>query len=186
MATLRLIRLFFLAGGRHPGLTVTGAYRLGMDEPDVSVDTVIDAPADELYAMISDITRMGEWSPENTGAAWKGEATAAEVGARFTGKNANGRKRWSTDCKVVEAEPGKAFAFAVTAVGFKVATWRYVLEPAGSGTRVTEQWHDSRGAIAKALGKPASGVADRASHNQASMEQTLANLKAAVEANTEA
>jgi hypothetical protein len=67
-----------------------------------------------------------------------------------------------------------------------VATWRYTFEPVGSGTKVTEEWYDTRGSVARAMGKPASGVADRASHNRASMEQTLANLKAAAEATADA
>ena len=47
---------------------------------------------------------------------------------------------------------------------------------------MTETWTDERNPLVKALGKLVSGVSDRASHNRAGMEQTLANLKAAAEA----
>ena len=50
------------------------------------------------------------------------------------------------------------------------------------GCTVTESWDDERGGLAKALGKPISGVADRISHNRAGMEETLRNLKATAEA----
>jgi uncharacterized protein YndB with AHSA1/START domain len=153
-----------------------------MAEPDVAVQTVIAAPPEELYGMVSDLPRMGEWSPENTGASWRGGAAGPEVGARFVGKNANGWHRWVTFGKVVEAEPGQAFAFDVSAGPFKVARWRYTFEAADAGTTVTEEWYDQRGALVRFGGKPASGVGDRAAHNRAGMEQTLANLKAAVEA----
>jgi uncharacterized protein YndB with AHSA1/START domain len=147
----------------------------------VSVSRDIAAPAAQVWAMVSDVTRMGEWSPENEGATWLGGATAAQPGARFKGTNRNGKKRWNTVAKVIEVEPGRSFAFNVSAVGLNVAEWRYEFEETPSGCRVTETWIDRRGRIATTLGKPVSGVADRAAHNQAGMEQTLERLKAAAE-----
>lgn len=153
-----------------------------MAEPDVVVDTVIDASPEVLYEMVSDLTRMGEWSPESTGATWRRGASGPAVGARFWGKNANGWRRWYTTGTVVEADDGKVFAFDITAGGLKVSRWRYRFEPADGGTRVVEEWYDQRGALARLGGKPASGVGDRLAHNRAGMEQTLANLKQAAEA----
>ena len=54
------------------------------------------------------------------------------------------------------------------------------------GCRVTETWIDERGFIVKTLGKPVSGVGDRAAHNAAGMEQTLDALKAKAEADAQA
>lgn len=34
---------------------------------DVSVSREINAPAEHVYGMVSDLARMGEWSPENAG-----------------------------------------------------------------------------------------------------------------------
>jgi uncharacterized protein YndB with AHSA1/START domain len=148
----------------------------------VSVATEIAAPADEVYAMVADLTRMGEWSPENMGATWLGGATGAAPGARFKARNSAGRKEWSTTGKIMEAEPGRVLSFRVTAVGAKVARWSYVFEPTDGGCRVTESWDEERNALIKFLGKPVSGVADRATHNRAGMEETLRRLKAAAEA----
>jgi uncharacterized protein YndB with AHSA1/START domain len=148
---------------------------------EVSVSREIAAPPDTVWAMVSDVTRMGEWSPENEGATWLKGATGPRPGARFRGRNRNGRKKWDTVAEVVEVEPGRRFSFAVSAVGLRIADWAYEFEPTAGGCRVTETWTDRRGRIATMLGKPVSGVEDRAAHNRAGMEQTLDRLKAAAE-----
>ena len=94
-----------------------------MSDP-VSVTTHIDAPAERVYALVSDLPRMGEWSPENTGGRWLGSATEAAVGARFRGSNRKGIARWSTTCTIVEATPGEAVAWDVAAGPIQVARWR--------------------------------------------------------------
>jgi uncharacterized protein YndB with AHSA1/START domain len=149
---------------------------------EVSVTTEVHAPADRVWAMVADLTRMKEWSPENDGVAWRNGATSAVPGARFTGTNRRESKRWSTVGTILESEPGRVLAFRITAVGQKVSTWRYRFESTDSGCAVTETWIDERNALVKFLGARVSGVADRATHNRAGMEQTLANLKAAAEA----
>ena len=147
----------------------------------VSVTQEIGAPAEQVWAMVADLTRMGEWSPENKGAAWLRGATGPKPGATFRGANRNGKKKWRTAGTIVDADPGRLLTFRIKAAGFKVAEWRYVFDTTAAGCRVTETWTDQRGKIAKALGKPVSGVADRAAHNQATMERTLERLKAAAE-----
>ena len=149
----------------------------------VSVTEHIDAPADAVYALVSDLPRMGEWSPESTGGRWVKGASGPAVGARFRGTNANESKAWATTCTVVEATPGSAFVFDVGVGPMKIARWGYRITPsAGGGCDVTETWDDRRHPLAKPLGKLASGVEDRASHNEATMRETLRNLKAAAEA----
>lgn len=149
---------------------------------EVSVEQVITAPPDELWARVSDLTRMGDLSPESAGGRWLRGATGPVVGAKFKGDNQNGKKKWSTTGTVIEAEPGRVFAFDVTAGPFKVARWVYRFEPTESGCRVTETWTDQRGWFAKRTGKPISGVEDRASHNRATMVATLDRLAALAEA----
>ena len=152
------------------------------DPVEVSVE-VAAAPS-ALYAMVSDVTRMGEWSPENVECAWLGGATGPAVGARFKGKNQRGWRRWSTVNEVVEAEPGRAFAFRTSSFGLKVAEWRYRFDgddAAGTCT-VTESWVDERGTLITVGGRLATGVADRDAHNRAGMRQTLDALTAAAEA----
>jgi uncharacterized protein YndB with AHSA1/START domain len=148
---------------------------------EVSVNEEIVAPGEHVWAMVSDVTRMGEWSPETEAGVWLKGATEATPGARFRGTNRNGKKHWSTTATVIRAEPGREFAFRVSAGGFQVAEWGYSLEPTSDGCRVTETWIDRRGLVTRTLGKQVTGVADRASHNRRGMEQTLGRLKAAAE-----
>ena len=93
----------------------------------VSVERIIDAPPEVLYDLISDVTRMGEWSPETTDAEWIKGATGPEVGATFVGSNELGKSKWKTKPVVTEADPGRRFAFDVPhKFG---ATWRYETRP---------------------------------------------------------
>ncbi|MEX1007732.1 MAG: SRPBCC family protein [Acidimicrobiia bacterium] len=88
----------------------------------VSVTRDVDAPAEQVWTMVSDVTRMGEWSPENVGGTWLGGATGPQPGARFRGTNRNGTKKWNTVATVVDAEPGRRFSFRVTAAGRVMAS----------------------------------------------------------------
>lgn len=146
----------------------------------VEVSRVVAASPSRVYELVSDLPRMGEWSPENTGGKWVGGATGPAVGAKFKGTNAKGRMRWSTVATVTVAEPGRAFAFDVKAGGLGVAGWGFDLESVDSGTRVTQWWDDHRNPVMARLTGLALRVPDRASHNRAGMEQTLAAISAAL------
>jgi uncharacterized protein YndB with AHSA1/START domain len=148
----------------------------------VSVSKDIAAPPDKVWAMIADLPRMGEWSPENTGGSWLGGASGPAVGVRFKGTNANGWHKWSTVATVKDCEPGRRFSFSVVAAGFKEEQWSYELEPEGEGCRVTERWDDHRGRLAKTLGTPLSGSDHGVAHTRAGIETTLTNLAQAAEA----
>ncbi|MDQ1478086.1 MAG: hypothetical protein QOE62_3315 [Actinomycetota bacterium] len=149
---------------------------------NVSVERVVAAPADVVWAMIADVTRMCEFSPENTRCEWIGKTTEPVVGAKFRGTNENGKKKWNTVATIVDAQPGRSFAFVVKAGPFGVARWEYRFVPAdGGGCRVTETWIDQRGIVGRTLGGPVSGVTDRADHNRAGMETTLERLAAAAD-----
>ncbi|MCB0970644.1 MAG: SRPBCC family protein [Acidimicrobiales bacterium] len=105
-----------------------------VDDPD-TVARRIPAPADDLYDIVSDPTRMGELSPECTGGRWLDGATGPAVGARFKGTNKRGFARWSTTNTVVAADRGRDFAFETKQSGMR---WRYRFEPDGDATIVTE------------------------------------------------
>jgi uncharacterized protein YndB with AHSA1/START domain len=147
----------------------------------VSVTREIGAPADQVWAMVADVTQMGRWSPEHEEATWLRGATSPVPGAAFRGMNRNGKKKWKTVGRIVDAEPGRLLSFNITAIGLKVSEWTYEFETTAAGCRITETWVDRRGVIAKALGKPVTGVEDRVAHNRTGMEQTLDRLKSAAE-----
>ena len=154
------------------------------DPVDVAVSIHVDAPAEDVYDLVADLPRMGEWSPECTRVAWRGGATGTAVGARFRGWNRRGPVRWFTDGEIVEAERARALAFDVRGLGMRVARWAYRFEPDadGKGCTVTEEWTDHRSAPYRAVTGVAINVRDRPSHNRAGMERTLAQIKTAAEA----
>jgi uncharacterized protein YndB with AHSA1/START domain len=142
----------------------------------VSVSVEINAPVEKVWAMITDLPRMGEWSPENQGGEWADGATGPAVGATFKGKNGNGKKNWSTSVKVNALEAERKFSFGLLVFGKNWCDWVYEIEPTATGCSVTHSWIDHRGSVARFLGKVVSGVADRATHNKKNMEVTLQNL----------
>jgi hypothetical protein len=97
----------------------------------------VEASAETLYGLVSDITRTGEWSPVFTSCWWDDEATPGQVGAWFTGRNELPHRTWETRSQLVVAERGREFAWVV---GGNFVRWGFTLTPAGSGTTVTESW----------------------------------------------
>jgi Polyketide cyclase / dehydrase and lipid transport len=94
-----------------------------------------------VFSAIADVTRMGEWSPECVAGRWVGDATGPAVGAKFEGDNRVALfrvtlKKWATTSEVTACVPGEVFEFV--AEGY--TTWRYRLEPTGTGTKVTESY----------------------------------------------
>lgn len=96
---------------------------------------VIDAPVQRLWDLVTDVTGMGRWSPENRRGHWLGGAVGPEVGAWFIGVNRIGPSVWATPCEVTVATPLEHFEFRVPIVGPR---WGYRLEPSGNSTLVTE------------------------------------------------
>jgi hypothetical protein len=111
--------------------------------PGGSVSTAVEASAEEVWQLVADVTRIGEWSPECHRAAWIDGADGPAVGARFRGHNRWKLNRWSRVCEVVEAEPGRAFAFR-TVPGFGPSadstTWRYDIVPTDGGCEVMQSY----------------------------------------------
>jgi uncharacterized protein YndB with AHSA1/START domain len=142
----------------------------------------IAAPPERLYEMVADLSRMGEWSPENQGGKWVGGATGAAPGATFKGRNRNGWRRWSTKVRIVTADPGREVAWETKAMGMKVARWTYRFVPNGNGgTTVIESTEDQRGPVMNFVAPLATGVRDRVDANRDNMRATLEQLKAAAE-----
>jgi hypothetical protein len=101
----------------------------------------INASAHRVYAIASDVTGMGERSPECDHAEWLDGATGPSVGARFRGHNHLGPLKWSTTCEVTSAVPGKEFAFHVVDGKGRVQTrWRYVIDGDETRARLTESY----------------------------------------------
>lgn len=154
-----------------------------MSEPrHLEVSRAIAAPAGAVYDAISDVTRMGEWSPECVSCQWLDDASGAAVGARFEGTNQNNGNEWVIQNEVTSADPGERFAFDCYARDFRFATWTYDIAANDDGTcTVTELWDDYRPDEVRNKPSAVSGVADRAEFNRQSMATTLERLATALE-----
>ena len=149
-----------------------------MDE--VNID--IAAPPERVWALITDVTQMGRWSPECHRCEWVGGGDRPAVGAKFKGWNKRGLMRWSTVSTVVAADEPQHFAWEVDQSKMR---WGYRFAPSadGAGTHVTE-YRDEVGQkplyvqVAyklRLLGKDPDAIV------RDGMRQTLARLKDAAE-----
>lgn len=148
-------------------------------------DTVslhMQAPADTIYALVADVTRTPEFSPEIVECRWLDGATGPAVGARFVGRNkmaTPNRPSFTNKPVVTIVEPGRTFAFSRTEPFGGRVVWRYEFVPDGDGTLVTESY---------TVTKPVSrigwliigglfGRKDRKADLRTGMEQTLERLR---------
>lgn len=139
------------------------------------------APVSKVWALVSDVTRIGEFSPETFEAQWLGGATGPALGARFRGhvkRNGRGPVYWTT-CRVVAYEPEREFGFLVEAGRLSVNTWRYRLEPTDDGVEVTESF-ELTDALPLRIYWGLFGRA-RGRTNRTGMRTTLERIKAVVE-----
>ena len=148
------------------------------------VEVLIDADGEKLYEMISDLPRIGEWSPECEKVDWEGDVKVPVEGTTFIGHNAVGpgrRIRYSRHGRVLKADRAKEFAFITDEGGRESTLWRYRFEPAERGTRVTESYEVRWiPAWARLLDVPL----NRHKELVENMRTTLERLKAAAEAPT--
>jgi uncharacterized protein YndB with AHSA1/START domain len=152
-------------------------------QPLAEVTVHMDAPPERVWDLVSDLTRMGDWSPETARVEWIGGARGPMAGAKFRGHNRFGSKKWATTGCIAEAERGRVISWDVTAGPFGVARWAYRMTPTeDGGCDVTEQMFDHRNTLIQVLGRRVSGSAHDGDHNRAGMEATLAKLKAVAEA----
>jgi hypothetical protein len=109
------------------------------DTPTVEARIWIDATADRLWPLVSDIGLMPDFSEELQSVQWLDGATGPALGARFEGRSRHDALgEWSSVSSVVEFEPGRVFGWAVGDFGDPAARWRFRLEPAGGGTELSE------------------------------------------------
>jgi hypothetical protein len=143
----------------------------------------VSAPPEKLYDQVSDVTRMGEWSPETVKCEWLDGVAGPAVGARFKGTNKRGVMRWSTKPEVVAADDGREFAFVTKSMG-PSTKWSYRFEPAADGgTDVTESFEliDDLPAYIRVCDRYLMGVKDRKADLEQGMQQTLERIKKVAE-----
>jgi hypothetical protein len=152
-----------------------------MSSLSYSESVVVARSPEDLYDMVSDVTRMGEWSPVCT-ACWWDDGQGARPGAWFTGRNELPERTWETRSEVVAADRGQEFAFVV---GGSWVRWGFTFTPVDGGTQVTESWEFLPDGIARfhnRFGSDAPAqIADRALAARNGIPVTLAALKKSAE-----
>jgi hypothetical protein len=146
-----------------------------------SVTVHMAASPEKVWALVSDVTKIGRYSPETFEAEWLDGATGPAVGATFRGhvkRNQKGPTYWTT-CTVTASEPGREFAFGVGPADKPLNVWRYQLAPSGEGTDVTESFTLAQ-TVPLRLYWAVLGWA-RGKTNRRGMQTTLERIKAEVE-----
>jgi len=149
-------------------------------ERDLTLEAATDiraAPA-QVWSVVSDLRRMGEWSPECRRMHVFGEV---RVGARSLGINRRGLVVWPTNSTITRYEPERAIAWRVLESRVE---WSYELQPTPTGTRLVERRAAPRGLapLSKAFGQVFLGGAEQ--HDDellAGMRATLARMRTEVE-----
>jgi uncharacterized protein YndB with AHSA1/START domain len=110
------------------------------------VELVVDRPIEQLWELVTDVGRIGEWSPECVGAAWRpGQGEVPRVGARFDARNEYPDGFVSeVECVVTAAARPSVFEWVVLDDDQDVtrpgSIWRYELAPDGPGVRVRHRF----------------------------------------------
>ena len=147
------------------------------------VERTIAAPATDIWALIADVTRIGEFSPEARRAEWVGKADGPEVGARFKGYNELGKAKWTTKSTITESVYGRAFEFKVG--GYFGPHWRYEFETTEAGTRVIETVEQNKPTpFPIRMIQRRNGVTDRTANLTEGMTTTLERIAGVAEAAT--
>jgi Polyketide cyclase / dehydrase and lipid transport len=142
---------------------------------------VIERPAEFVYDMVADISRMGEWSPVCS-TCWWDEGDGPRAGAWFTGRNETPERTWETRSQLVLAERGRGFAFVVNGT---LIRWSYAFRSVPGGTEVSESWAFLPAGIAyfneRYGADAATQIADRTEAARQGIPETLAALKQVAE-----
>lgn len=154
-----------------------------LDRDEVSIH--VDAPPEEVYALVSDVRRTPELSPEIVSCRWLAGADGPEAGARFEAVNRAGTRgrSWRNRPVVTVADPGREFSFSRTEPMTGTVVWSYRLAPEGGGTRVTESYEVTRpvSRVGWFVIERVFGCADRRADLRRGMERTLDRVRSLVE-----
>ena len=85
---------------------------------ECQVQIAVKAPVEAVRNVVSDITRVGEWSGECKGCEWVGSVSEPKSGARFRGRNRRGGMRWTRLGEIDVADPPKDLSWHTIFGGF--------------------------------------------------------------------
>lgn len=147
------------------------------------VSLTVGQPLDRVWRVVSDLARIGEWSPECRAVSWRGGAEGPALGAVFEGRNQWGPIRWRTTCTILAWEPLRLVSYDARHRSGAVTRWSFELEDGPAGVTLT-QGYQTRGsprwviALDQMAGRPRKLRRD--------MRLTLARMAAAAAHDAEA
>lgn len=110
------------------------------DQPTVEVTRVLPWSPEISWERVTDIALPTRTSTELHKVEWLDGATHVEAGARFRGHcKHHALGEWSTECTVVEVDPGSRWVWQVDGPDGASATWGFEVEPSRQGSLV-RQW----------------------------------------------
>ena len=138
----------------------------------VSVERVINAPPETIFALLADPSRHQDFDGSGTVRDAKEQPERLRLGSTF-GMSMKQGVSYSMVNEVVEFEENRRIAWKPHMKAFAWVSggrvWRYELEPVDGGTRVTESW-DITKEKSKVFVRPA------AKKTRANMDATLARI----------
>jgi uncharacterized protein YndB with AHSA1/START domain len=149
-----------------------------MAEPLLQAQIDIDAPVTKVWTLVSDLSRMPQWSSQCRLMKALGPLRQGTTTINF---NRRGRMFWPTTSVVTEVIPDKKIAFRVP---INRTIWSYELEPTETGTRLTESRHAENGTTAfsnMSVNALMGGVPSFERELVEGMNATLSRIKAAAE-----
>lgn len=149
-----------------------------MAAPLLHAEIDIDAPVGTVWSLVSDLTRMPQWSPQCRVMKPLGPL---RPGTRTVNLNRRNFLVWPTTCTVTEVVPEKKIAFRVNA---NRTVWSYELEPTATGTRLVETRNAENGVTAVSntlVNALMGGVPSFEQELVAGMNESLSKIKAAAE-----
>ena len=149
-----------------------------MAAPLLQAEIEINAPVSKVWSLVSDVSRMPQWSPQCRIMKALGPI---RPGTRTINLNRRGMLFWPTTAVITEVVPERKFAFRIP---INTSVWSYELEPTATGTRLVETRHAENGvtAVSTAVTNAALGGVDSFEKELLEgMNQGLARIKAAAE-----
>lgn len=151
-----------------------------MAAPLIEQSTEIAASPERVWSVVSDLKRMGEWSPQCRKVIVRGGSVT--LGAKTINVNKRGLLVWPTTATVVRYEPNKQIAYRITE---NRTVWGFEITPTENGVRLTERREAKNGQTTKvsstlidlAMGGTESFEAELAE----GMRETLLKIKLAAE-----
>lgn len=150
-----------------------------MASPVLEAEIEVSATPDKVWALVSDLPRLSEWSPQTKRTIVFGGQV--REGALAVNINRKGKLLWPTRTRVVTVEPQNRIAFKVLENN---SVWSFTLEPTDAGTRIVQRREAPNGtsALSRTMVKLFLGGNDDFEADLVSgMKTTLAAIKAEVE-----